>query len=103
MAKITIKDHADKGTIHTAEFEPVRKAGDKTLGWATVSTDDVTLRFPAIVDAKYGRVITVSDWQAPWDNTDLADPTVYGEMVKTGQGTFLTEAGNPSDAFRAFL
>jgi len=91
------------GETFAADFAPVRRIGASSLGWATVTTDDVTLRFPAIVDAKYRRVLTVRDWQAPWGWLDLSDPHDVITLGQTGAGQFLTPSGNESSAFSAFF
>lgn len=98
---MTITIRVNKTEIHTAAFEPVRKVGMLTIGWATVEG----IRFPAIIDGRFAdRVYTVSDWQAPSSSfaEDLADPVQVAEMMECGAGQFLTPAGNRTSAAVVF-
>ncbi|MBP2301557.1 hypothetical protein [Azospirillum picis] len=81
---------------HQADFEPIRKSGQYTLGWATVGD----LRFPAIttpftLSAKHGggvSVLTVSDWQSDWSWVDLTDDESLRQMITTGCGKICNPA-----------
>lgn len=90
-----------KPVRYDAIFEPVRTVKGKTIGWATVEG----LRFPVIVDSRYDRVYTVSDWQAPAASfaENLADPVELAEQISCGQGKFVTPVGNVTDAVKDFL
>jgi hypothetical protein len=101
--EVDIRSKMDNET-HRAEFEPVRKVRDSELGWATVTADDCTLRFPAIVYRGGEWVVTVNDWQAPWfGEIDLANPEGVRELLRTGSGSFVNPAtGNKSDIPKHF-
>jgi len=103
----TITIRVGHGNSHSAEtytatFQPVRTAGHLRLGWATVDNEDV-LRFPVIVDDRNNRVLTVTDWQAPWRDADLADPEDFAYQMKFGAAQFRTPSGRVSDVHRHFL
>ena len=89
------------GTRLVAEFEPVRTIRSLTIGWATVATDDVTVRFPAVVHGPTREMVTVRDWQAPdWRDCDLSDRRAVREMLKTGAGQFM-RPGTYNDSIMA--
>ncbi len=85
--------------IHTATFQPVRTAGHLRLGWATVDY----LTFPAIVDDRNKRVLTVRDWQAPWHDADLSDAENFAYQMRFGAAQFQTPTGEPSGVHRHFM
>jgi len=91
--KTQITSHLD-GKTHAADFAEVRRSNRLRLGWATVHTDDCTLRFPAILlqsaTAAGYTVYTVSDWQAPQSTFgDLSDPVDWAVLCHTGSGKFV--------------
>jgi hypothetical protein len=104
MATLAIYSR-DDGVTYQADFQVVRRARGYALGWATVRAADATLRFPAIHAESYGAgwVATVSDWQAPWHDTDLSDRAEVAAMMRTGQGRFVAaRSGGPTTAGRHF-
>ena|ERR1700744_426141 len=97
--KITVRANrsgkSSKDREYDAAFDPVRSVSYYTIGWATVTEDGYTLKFPAILSRKFSNVYTVSDWQAPASvfAEDLADPEQIAEQISNRQGSFVTGTG----------
>ena len=100
--QITVHDRTERVTF-AAAFEAVRSDSGHSLGWATISTDEFTLRFPLIVHEQSGHVYPVNDWQAPFGWVDLADPVSVERLATTGQGTFQRDrTGRLTESWRKF-